>query len=512
VAWRVLSQPAFRRYFAGSLVSNLGTWLQNTAQLLLAYKLSGSAFVVGVVTCAQFSGFLVLGPWAAVIASRLGGKRVLIGTQVLSAAVAGGMAWLESAHLMDEHWLVAGALVLGLAFTFALPVQTALIPQLVDEADTEAAMAMNSVSYNAGRALAPALCVLITLTIGFTWAFALNAVSFAVFAGVLVKVAGDRPAMVAKAARARDGLVVALQQPRLLLLLAMVAAVTLADDPILVLGPTLARHLVGTSSDWPGFFLSALGCGTILGSLRPMRDTARRTASDSSRRAATSLLLLAGAVLLFAMGFSPWVSLVAAVLAGVAALRTGAIAQAQLARQYPGQAASLMGLWAIAWAGTKPLASLLDGWLGSTYGIRWAAVALVAVAVAVALAELLLNQERRTEIKAKARESGNRLGERLADFRLRDVAVPFRGRAIAADAGAELSVLSGSCANCYPSSGSLFNGLKCICIDVTIRDDQEFLCDTPNVASKPILGGVMVKRHSRPSLHYRYEHYDPQVM
>ena len=199
----------------------------------------------------------------------------------------------------------------------------------------------------------------------------------------------------------------------------MVAAVTLADDPILVLGPTLAHHLPGASSDWPGFFLSALGCGTIVGSLWPMRDPPGRTASDSSRRAALSLLMLAAAVLVFAMGISPWVSVLAAVGAGVAALRTGAIAQAQLARQYPEQATSLMGLWAIAWAGTKPLASVLDGWLGGTYGIRWAAVALVAVAVVVALAELLLKEERRSEIKVKARGSGSRLGERLADFGLR---------------------------------------------------------------------------------------------
>ena len=60
------------------------------------------------------------------------------------------MAALERAGLLNEELLILGALFMGLAFTFALPVQTAMVPRLVSEADTEAAMAMNSVSYNAG--------------------------------------------------------------------------------------------------------------------------------------------------------------------------------------------------------------------------------------------------------------------------------------------------------------------------------------------------------------------------
>jgi predicted MFS family arabinose efflux permease len=101
---------------------------------------------------------------------------------------------------------------------------------------------------------------------GFTWAFVLNAISFAVFAATLLVTPdpGEEPR---RPARARNGLVEALRQPRIMLTLAMVAAVTFADDPILILGPALARQL-NASSDWTGYFLSALGFGTILGSLR----------------------------------------------------------------------------------------------------------------------------------------------------------------------------------------------------------------------------------------------------
>ena len=67
------------------------------------------------------------------------------------------MAWRYHSGLLGVHTLVFGALGLGLAYALALPVQTALVPALVDPADATNAVRMNSVSYNAGRALAPAL-------------------------------------------------------------------------------------------------------------------------------------------------------------------------------------------------------------------------------------------------------------------------------------------------------------------------------------------------------------------
>src|SRR5205085_3382427 len=104
-AWRVLAQRGFLGYFVGSLVSNLGTWLQNTAQVLLVYKLTHSVFDIGLVSCAQFSGSLVLGPTAAWVADRIGGRRLLIGTQLVSAAIAGGLAALPAAGRLNEPLL-----------------------------------------------------------------------------------------------------------------------------------------------------------------------------------------------------------------------------------------------------------------------------------------------------------------------------------------------------------------------------------------------------------------------
>ncbi len=366
--------------------------IQNTTQMLLAYQLTHSALAVGIVTSAQFSGFLLLGPLPGTISSRLGSKPVLIATQVISAGAAGVMAYLVHSGRLTEAELVAGALVIGLAFTFALPLQNAMVPRLVtgagsrdsDTAQTTAARAMNSASYTAGRTLAPVLAVGVLASTGPGSAFALNAISFLVFAITIVKVHSGTEVVPATGRTDRSAIRIALRQPRLLLLLAMVAAVTLADDPVLVLGPALAHQVLHVSSDWPAYFLSALGLGTVLGVLVP-------TKPPSAFRAAVPLLLLAVSVDVFTHGFSAPVSWIAALAAGMAALQTGAATQALLLNKAgPQHVAQVMGLWAVAWAGTKPLASLADGWLAAHLGIFYAGVVLTSPAIAVAVLELCL--------------------------------------------------------------------------------------------------------------------------
>jgi MFS family permease len=389
----VLRHREFRIYFAGSLSSNIGTWLQNTAQMLLAYKMTHSAFTVGLIACAQFSGFLLIGPWAGTLANRWGRRRVLISTQVLSALVAGSLAILIFLRALHEPELIVGALGTGLALTFAIPVQTAMVSALVPEQDTKAALAMNSVSYNGARTLAPILCLAVLATVGAGGAFALNALSFLIFVVSILAVYPKKElAQTTPPSRAWSGLRFAIRRPRIMLLLAMVAAVTIADDPVLVLGPSLAHHL-SVSSVWPAYFLSALGLGTVIAGLLPNRPA-------SSRWAAFPLGILAISVIFFAFGFSPTISFIAAVVAGVTGLMTGVAAQALLLHEAgPRHATQVMGLWAVAWAGTKPIASLADGLIASNWGLRWAAVLLGAPAICVALLEMCPERWHKTFLK-----------------------------------------------------------------------------------------------------------------
>jgi MFS family permease len=402
-----LSQPPFLAYFSGSVASNLGTWLQGTAQTLLAFQLTHSAYGVGLITAGQFTGFLVVGPWAGNLADRMGQKRVLIVTQLFSAAIAAVLATLQIRSGLTVWELFFGALGTGFAFTFALPVQNAMVTALVPATDTKAALAMNSVSYNAGRALSPMLYLFVLASFGAGWAFAINAVSFLIFAATAAAIYPD-VAPQRKPSPSWSGFRMAVRRPRIMLLLAMVAAVTIADDPVQVLGPSLAKQLVGVAAIWPEYFLSALGFGTILGALVLPR-------SITARHASVPLVMLALSVVVFAAGWNRWLSLIAAITAGVAALLTGAAAQAQLLKTAgPNAMIQVMALWAVAWAGTKPIASLADGWLASHYSILTAAVLLAAPAAIVAVLERFLRARSRDQIKILMRKYNDARAARAA--------------------------------------------------------------------------------------------------
>jgi hypothetical protein len=378
--WRVLANQELKKYFLGSVASDFGTWIQNTAQVLLAYKLTHSVFAVGLVACAQFSSPLVLSPWAGVMASRFGTRRTLLWMQILSALIAAALGALQFSGSLTEPWLIAGALAIGLTFTFALPARTVTVRTLVPEHEVKAAMAMDSVSYNLGRALAPGLSVVVITTIGFGWAFEINAISFVLFSIALLCLP-KRPAdFEQSSSHLTSGFKVAWKRPRIMVVLLMVATVTVAADPILVLGPALAKHVFHASDDWSAYFIGALGAGSVLGSLLPRRG------SFSIRRAAAVLCLLGLAMGAFALAPRIWLSLIAAFAAGVACLLANSATRALLidmaGREYE---VSVMAVWAIAWAGSKPIASLADGTLAGLIGVRPTGILLALPAVIPAL-------------------------------------------------------------------------------------------------------------------------------
>jgi MFS family permease len=371
-SWQVLRVANFRWYFFASVGSDFGSWLQNAAQVLLAYHLAHSVFAVGLVSFAQFSSPLVLGPWAGVMADRIGGRVTLICTQVASALISLTLAALALSGALTESWLIAGAIAGGLTFTFALPARNITVQRLVSAEQTRAAYVMDAVSYNIGRAAGP----LLTLWVGdagvnYAWAFAANACSFAAFAAVLwwAHQRGTQEPKV-RSSRVRDGFVIAVTNGKILVLLLMVASVTVADDPILVLGPGLARHL-HQSANFAEWFIAALGAGSVCGSVLRPRGLPRL------RLAVASLTALAAFMIVFVVAPVVWISVAAAFGAGVSCLIANSATRTRLSqtagrnRAGEDRVAAVMAVWAIAWAGSKPIASLLDGLLGSHIGLAW---------------------------------------------------------------------------------------------------------------------------------------------
>jgi hypothetical protein len=112
---RVLVHRNFWPYFVGNLLSNCGSWFQNLAQAVFVYRLTGSAFLVGLVNFAQFIGVFVLAPWAGSAADRFDRRRLLMVTQVGAVLVTGSLALLANAGLASAQVVILMALVLGLS-------------------------------------------------------------------------------------------------------------------------------------------------------------------------------------------------------------------------------------------------------------------------------------------------------------------------------------------------------------------------------------------------------------
>src|SRR5947209_9145694 len=176
--WRLLGQANFGPYFAGNLRSNCGTWFQNIAPAILVFRLTHSTFLVGVVNFAQFAGVFLLASWAGRAADRFDRRRLLVVTQLCALAVALAMAALVRAGLATAPVVIVLAFALGLTIAFAIPALQALVPLLVEPHDLPGAIALNSITFNLARAVGPVLAAVVIRTLGITWAFALNGVSF----------------------------------------------------------------------------------------------------------------------------------------------------------------------------------------------------------------------------------------------------------------------------------------------------------------------------------------------
>ena len=363
----------FWPYFVGNLLSNCGTWFQNIAQAILVYRLTGSSFLVGVVNFAQFAGVFVLTPWAGSAADRFDRRRVILVTQALAAAVTALLAGLQGAGLVTTPVLIGLTLVLGLTFAFAVPSIQAMVPDLVEREHLASAMAMSSLTFNGARAIGPVVGAAVVAHWGIAVAFGLNALSYlALIAGLLAV----RPRPTAASGGAglgwRDSLRLVRHDSALLALLMVVAAISVSQDPVSTLTPGFSSEVFDRADTLTGLLVGAFGGGAALAAA-----TAAGRARDPARRLVPGCLLMGLGMLGFALAPTLPFAFGALLVGGYFFMVTNTGATTALTLEVaPEQRGRVMALWSLCFLGTRPPASLVDGALASTVGLRPAAVAL----------------------------------------------------------------------------------------------------------------------------------------
>jgi MFS family permease len=368
---RALASRNYRLYFAGQLISLAGTWMQQIAMIWLAYRLSNSAAVLGMVGFASQIPILLLGPFAGVLTDRFDRRRILIATQSLAMLQAVVLTVLTWQGRVSTEWLIGLAFVLGTVNALDLPARQAFSAQLVDKReDLPNAIALNSMLMNSARFVGPALAGFAVATIGEAWCFAINAVSY--FAVLLALLAIDTKPHNADGTPAwrafREGVAYVLGHRQIRPRLLMVAAVSFLVTPYAVLMPLFASEIFRGDARTYGLLIASAGIGSLLAGLylASRQDTERLP-----RRVADAVLVAGAALSVFAVNH--WLALAFpivmvlgfAVITIIAGSNT--MIQVQVEDTYRGR---VMAIFSMAFLGIAPLGSFTVGHLAHWAGVQ----------------------------------------------------------------------------------------------------------------------------------------------
>lgn len=390
--FRSLANPNYRRYAAGGVVSNVGTWLQRVAQDWLVLELSGSAAVLGITTGLQFLPFLLLAPLAGVVADRMPKHRLLQLTNVgmaVPAAVLGLLAVTGTAQVWHVYVI---AFVFGVASAFDAPARQSFVPELVGADDLTNAVGLNSASFNAARLVGPGLAGVLIAALGggavaTGWVILLNAVSYAAPVWSLRHL--DERLLASPLGRPRqpgalrEGFRYLRGRPDLLLVLAVVFVAGTFGLNFQMTSALMATEVFGKGAGEFGALGSFLAVGSLAGSLlAARRQTVRLRLVLVSGAVFGAVVVVSGLVPGY-VGFA-----LLAPVTGVAALTL--ITSANMFMQLntaPEVRGRVMALYLMVFMGGTPLGAPVIGWIGEELGARWTlvgggAVTLVGVVVA----------------------------------------------------------------------------------------------------------------------------------
>lgn len=179
LTFRSLTERNARLFFAGLLVSNVGTWIQLTAMSLLVYRLTGRATDLGITVALQFIPMLVLGAWAGAVADRHNKRRLTLYSQIALAVQALSLGIMDLTGIINLPLVFVSAFVLGIINAFDNPARRGFVTELVAPENITNAISLNTAVMTGSRIFGPALAALLIGPLGTGWLFTLNGLSFA---------------------------------------------------------------------------------------------------------------------------------------------------------------------------------------------------------------------------------------------------------------------------------------------------------------------------------------------
>jgi MFS family permease len=405
--FRSLGIYNFRLFFIGAFVSNIGTWMQRTAQdwIVLTKLTHHDAAAVGVTLALQFGPVLLMMPIAGLIADRVNRRRMLFVTQSLMGILGLGLGLLVVTNSATLWEVYVFAFALGTVSAIDMPVRQTFVSEIVEEKQIPNAVALNSASFNGARLIGPGVAGILIAVIGSGWVFLINAASFAatLLALALMHVgelrASSKPPR--KRGQIREGWRYVGSRPDIVIVLVMMSLVGTfgVNFPIFTSTMALAFH---QGANGYGLLSSVMAIGSVLGALMAARREKPRIVVIALASLGFGLSMLASAIMP-----SYWTFAAVLIVVGLSALTmmTSANAYVQTTTA-PNMRGRVMALYMAIFAGTTPLGAPLVGWIANIAGPRWAIVVGAGsglAAAGVALAWMIVTNSLRIRRAPEAR-------------------------------------------------------------------------------------------------------------
>jgi MFS family permease len=264
---RALGERDYRRYFAGTIVAQTGTWMQTVTQSWLVLELTGSPFRLGLIATLQSGPILLLSIFTGVLADRITRRTLLFVTQSMQGCLAvtlGLLAWSGQAR----YWHVAVVAVLwGVMTAIDQPARQSMVMEMVGRSHVTSAVGLNSVSFNGARIVGPAVAGMLIARVGLSPGFFLNAIAFVFSITMLAQIPGRRPAArVTEATFVDDmleGIFYALRTPAVRFVLGLQIILSFCVFNFSVYVPLLARGVLGMGAEGFGLLMTCLGVGAL---------------------------------------------------------------------------------------------------------------------------------------------------------------------------------------------------------------------------------------------------------
>ncbi len=369
--FRSLQYRNYRLFFGGQSISLIGTWMQRIAMPWLVYHLTGSTFLLGLVSFAGQIPTFLLAPLAGVVTDKFSRYRVLLITQVISLLQALILALLSLSGVIQIWHIVVLSIALGCVNAFDVPSRHSFVIEMVEKKEHLGnAIALNSMMFNGARLIGPSIAGLILATAGEGICFLINAVSYIFVVISLLSMKIQKKEITRKSGNLlndmKEGFRYTFGFVPIKHLLILLGIVSLMGSSYQVLMPVFAKEILHGNSSTFGFLMGAAGVGALAGAIfLASRETLIKLGRIIP---AASAMFGAGLVVLSFTKYFP-VSLLLMIIIGLGLMLQTASSNTILQTiTDDDKRGRVMSFYTIAIMGTAPFGSLLAGSLAKVIG------------------------------------------------------------------------------------------------------------------------------------------------